>query len=64
MGSRGCAVSAAHLLGVEEAAVHRVDSDEARLRAAFRATDAEGRRRVLEVAVSGADCGASGAGSD
>ena len=39
-------------------------SNEARLLAAFRATDAEGRHRVLGVAVSRGECGASGLGSD
>ena len=57
-------VSAAHLLCADEDAADRVDSHEARLLAAFRATDAAGRRRLLAVAVSGADCGASGSGSD
>ena len=57
-------VSAAHLLCVDEDGAAAIEPDEARLLAAFRATDAEGRRRLLAVAVSGADCGASGPVSD
>ncbi|WP_322789189.1 helix-turn-helix domain-containing protein [Thiohalocapsa halophila] len=57
-------VSAAHLLGVDADDAPGADSAEARLLAAFRATDAEGRHRLLTVAVSGADCGAPGSGSE
>ena len=56
-------VSAAHLLGADDKAP-RADLGEAQLLAAFRATDAEGRRRVLGVAESGSGCGPAGAGSD
>ena len=38
-------------------------SNEARLLAVFRAADAEGRRRVLAVAVSGAGCGSAASDS-
>jgi transcriptional regulator with XRE-family HTH domain len=57
-------MSAAYLLCLEEdGAPAKVDADEARLLAAFRAMDAEGRRQVLTVAVSAAACGASWSGS-